>query len=210
MNVNSIVESALKQLGVLAAGENAEANELVDAVDALRGLLAQWATQNLYIYKMEQIEIYLEGSATISPNEFDSPDLVASISKISDQGVLDDDPVHLIRDLNNSNPDSKITYSVNGETWTFKGEGKLRFKALTLPYKVSPGDNLNLPPNYERPLVLSLAVEIAPMFGIDPSPSLLNNQAISLRMLKSSNVTPIYATSSAVEVPAGVRRYVRY
>ena len=46
MNVTKIIESALKQLGVLAAGENAEANELVDAVDVLRGLLSQWATKD--------------------------------------------------------------------------------------------------------------------------------------------------------------------
>lgn len=210
MNVNNIVESALKQLGVLAAGENAEANELVDAIDVLRGLLAQWATQNLYVYKTEKIELNLDGLATVSPNELDSPDVVTSISKISDQGILDDKPIHMIRDLNGSNPDAEITYSVNGEVWTFTGKGNLNFKALTLPYKVSPGDELNLPPNYERPLILSLAVEIAPMFGIDPSPNLLNNQAIALRMLKNSNVTPIYATNSAVEIPAGVRCYGRH
>lgn len=210
MNVNSIVESALKQLGVLAAGENVEANELVDAIDSLRGLLAQWATQSLYVYKAERLELNLDGSATVSPNEFDSPDIVASISKISDQAILDDEHIYLVRDLNNSNPGSKITYSVNGETWTFVGKGKLNFKALTLPYRVSPGDDLNLPPNYERPLILSLAIEIAPMFGIDPSPNLLNNQAIALRMLKSSNVTPIYATNSALEIPVGVRRHGCY
>ena len=210
MNVNNIVESALKQLGVLAAGENAEANELVDAIDVLRGLLAQWATQNLYVYKTEKIELNLDGSATVSPSELDSPAVVASISKISDQGILDDKPIHMVRDLNGSNPDVEITYSVNGEVWTFTGKGNLSFKALTLPYKVSPGDELNLPPNYERPLILSLAVEIAPMFGIDPSPNLLNNQAIALRMLKNSNVTPIYATNSAVEIPAGVRCYGRH
>lgn len=207
MNVNNIVESALKQLGVLAAGENAEANELVDAIDVLRGLLAQWATQNLYVYKTEKIELYLDNSATVSPNELDSPAIIASISKISDQGILDDKPIHMVRDLNGSNPDAEITYSVNGEVWTFTGKGSLSFKALTLPYKVSPGDELNLPPNYERPLILSLAVEIAPMFGIDPSPNLLNNQAVALRMLKNSNVTPIYATNSAMELPVGVRRY---
>lgn len=210
MNVNNIVESALKQLGVLAAGENAEANELVDAIDVLRGLLAQWATQNLYVYKTEKIELNLDGSTTVSPNELDSPAVITSISKISDQGILDDKLIHMIRDLNGSNPDAEITYSVNGEVWTFTGKGNLSFKALTLPYKVSPGDELNLPPNYERPLILSLAVEIAPMFGIDPSPNLLNNQAIALRMLKNSNVTPIYATNSAVEIPAGVRRYGRH
>lgn len=36
MNVNNLVESTLKQLGVLTVGENAEANELVVAIDVLR------------------------------------------------------------------------------------------------------------------------------------------------------------------------------
>ena len=83
MNITKIIESALKQLGVLAAGENAEANELVDAVDVLRGLLSQWATKRLYIHKVEQITLSLNGSAKVSPNNTDAPDYKTSISLLS-------------------------------------------------------------------------------------------------------------------------------
>ena len=82
MNVTKIIELALKQLGVLAAGENAEANELEDAVDALRGLLSQWATKRLFVHKVEQITINLNGSAKVSPNDSDAPDYKTSISSI--------------------------------------------------------------------------------------------------------------------------------
>jgi len=55
MNVSKLINLSLKQLGVLAAGENADANEVADAVDALRGLLAQWATERLFIYKVQRL-----------------------------------------------------------------------------------------------------------------------------------------------------------
>ncbi|MEG2264214.1 MAG: hypothetical protein RSC68_07665, partial [Acinetobacter sp.] len=51
MNVNKIVSSALKQLGIIASGEKATGDELVDALDSLRGLLAQWATDRLHVHK---------------------------------------------------------------------------------------------------------------------------------------------------------------
>ena len=88
MNVTKIIESALKQLGVLAAGENAEANELVDAVDALRGLLSQWATKRLFIHKVEQITLNLNSSAKVSPNDIDIPDHTAAISSIIERALL--------------------------------------------------------------------------------------------------------------------------
>src|SRR5690606_18831525 len=115
MNVNNIVESALKQLGVLAAGENAEANELVDAIDALRGLLSQWATKRLYIHKVEQITLSLNGSAKVSPNDVDTPDHKAAISSIIERALLNDEAVDLVRDINTTKHDAKVTYSVNGE-----------------------------------------------------------------------------------------------
>ncbi|EAP7013780.1 hypothetical protein EJV31_25615, partial [Salmonella enterica] len=151
MNVNNIVESALKQLGVLAAGENAEANELVDATDVLRGLLAQWATKRLYIHKVEQITLSLNGSAKVSPNNTDAPDYKTSISGIVERGLLNSEPVYIVRDTNATQDNAEVTYSVNGEVWTFFGDGQLSFKALTLPYNIAPGDELQLPPSYERP-----------------------------------------------------------
>ena len=202
MNVNNIVESALKQLGVLAAGENAEANELVDAIDALRGLLAQWATKRLFIHKVEQITINLNGSAKVSPSDADTPDYKTSISGIVERGLLNGEPVYIVRDTNATQDNAGVTYSVNGEVWTFFGDGELSFKALTLPYDVAPDDELQLPPSYERPLILALALDLSTMFGVEPTQILLTNYRSATTLLKESNSTPLYVIN---DLPVGVR-----
>ena len=202
MNVTKIIESALKQLGVLAAGENAEANELVDAVDVLRGLLSQWATKRLYIHKVEQITLSLNGSAKVSPNDADAPDYKTSISGIVERGLLNSEPVYIVRDTNTTQDDANVTYSVNGEVWTFFGDGELSFKALTLPYNISANDELQLPPSYERPLILALALDLSSMFGVEPTQMLLTNYRSATTLLKESNSTPLYASN---DLPVGVR-----
>ena len=202
MNVTKIIESALKQLGVLAAGENAEANELVDAVDVLRGLLSQWATKRLYIHKVEQITLNLNGSAKVSPNDSDAPDYKTSISGIIERGLLNGEPVYIVRDTNATKDDANVTYSVNGEVWTFFGDGELSFKALTLPYNISANDELQLPPSYERPLILALALDLSTMFGVEPTQMLLTNYRSATTLLKESNSTPLYASN---DLPVGVR-----
>lgn len=200
MNVTKIIESALKQLGVLAAGENAEANELVDAIDVLRGLLSQWATKRLYIHKVEQITLNLNGSAKVSPNDSDAPDYKTSISGIVERGLLNSEPVYIVRDTNTTQDDANVTYSVNGEVWTFFGDGELSFKALTLPYNISTNDELQLPPSYERPLILALALDLSSMFGVEPTQMLLTNYRSATTLLKESNSTPLYASN---DLPVG-------
>lgn len=200
MNVTKIIESALKQLGVLAAGENAEANELVDAIDVLRGLLSQWATKRLYIHKVEQITLNLNGSAKVSPNDSDAPDYKTSISSIVERGLLNGEPVYIVRDTNATQDNAEVTYSVNGEVWTFFGDGELSFKALTLPYDVAPDDELQLPPGYERPLILALALDLSTMFGVEPTQMLLTNYRSATTLLKESNSTPLYASN---DLPVG-------
>ncbi|MEG1232558.1 MAG: hypothetical protein RSE18_01885 [Acinetobacter sp.] len=202
MNVTKIIESALKQLGVLAAGENAEASELVDAIDVFRGLLSQWATKRLFIHKVEQITLNLNGSAKVSPNDADAPDYKTSISSIVERGLLNGEPVYIVRDTNTTQNDVGVTYSVNGEVWTFFGDGELSFKALTLPYDISVNDELQLPPSYERPLVLALALDLSSMFGVEPTQMLLTNYRSATTLLKESNSTPLHAIN---DLPAGVR-----
>ena len=81
MNVSKLIDLALKQLGVLAAGENASANEVADAVDSLHGLLAQWATDRLFIYKVQNITVNLTGKGRYTLNQ--------AIDAVSDQAKLD-------------------------------------------------------------------------------------------------------------------------
>lgn len=204
MNVNNIVQMSLKQLGVLAAGENAEASELVDALYSLQGVLAQWATMRLYVNKVQEITLNLTVSATISPDVLDNPTLVTSIQHISDTATLDGEPIRLVRDTNTTATDQTVIYSVSGNIWTFNGMGELKFKAYSLPYALEPNDILALPPQYERALYLSLAVELAPMFGLEPSQMLLLNQRNATEVLKRSNITPLYVKN---DLDVGVSTY---
>ena len=204
MNVTKIIESALKQLGVLAAGENAEASELVDALYSLQGVLAQWATMRLYVNKVQEITLNLTGTATISPDALDNPTLVASIQHISDTATLDDESIRLVRDTNTTATDQAVTYSVSGNIWTFNGTGELKFKAYSLPYALEPSDILTLPPQYERALYLTLAVELAPMFGLEPTQMLLLNQRNAIEVLRRSNITPLYVKN---DLDIGVSGY---
>ena len=176
---------ALKQLGVLAAGEHASADEVADAVDSLRAMLAQWATHRLYVYKVEKISIALNGAGQYQLNQ--------TIHSISDSAKLDDESILMIRDTNQVKSNTKVIYSVDEPFWIFNvltDAKELKINAFTLPTKLEAQDDLQVPDKYERPLILSLALEIAPMFGVEPSMLLVKNQDNAIEMLKRSNSVP--------------------
>lgn len=197
---------SLKQLGVLAAGESVQGGELADALITLEGLLSQLATQKLYIYKSTDVVIPLSGvnSYTVGPL---AADIAADIQGVSDKAFLDDQEITLIRDTNNSKPDAQVVYSVGVPNWTFTvlttGD-ELRIKVYSLPSDLVAQNELIVPSNYQRPLVLSLAVELAPMFGIEPTQMLLLNQRNAIEMLKRGNTTPLYVKN---DLPIGVSSY---
>lgn len=225
MNVNNIVASAMKQLGLVAAGEKVTGDELVDALGSLRGLLAQWATDRLHVHKATILTLPLTkgvGAYQIGKIEGDCceyeltccgdvlarPDLSAEISHISDRAWLDDQEITMVRDLNNTASGIKVWYQMDNPNWIFhinEAAKELKIKVYTLPFDLCDHDELHLPPQYERALILTLALEIAPMFGVEPSATLFRNQSQAITILKRANVTPIYATNSALEIPAGVR-----
>jgi len=211
MLVSRIVEMSLKQLGILAAGESTQGDELADALIVLEGLLAQWATQKLYIYKASNVTVPLNGIGVYTVGLL-SADVTADIQGISDKAFLDDEEITLVRDTN-LKTDAQVIYSAGAPNWTFDvrvNGSELKFKSYSLPIEIIAQNELVVPTNYQRPLILTLAVELAPMFGVEPTQMLLLNQRQAVEMLKRSNVTPIYATNSAVEIPAGVRRYGRH
>lgn len=55
-----------------------------------------------------------------------------------------------------------------------------------------------------RVIILGLAVDLAPDYGVEPSPSLLRQQSRAMTVAKHSNVKPIYSCS---QLPVGRNRY---
>ena len=197
---------SLKQLGILAAGESVQGDELSDALIAFEGLLAQWATRQLYIYKSTDVVISLSGAGSYTVGPL-AADIAAEIQGVSDKAFLDDQEITLIRDTNDSKPDAQVVYSIGVPNWTFTvlttGD-ELKIKVYSLPVDLVAQNELVVPSNYQRPLILSLAVELAPMFGIEPTQMLLLNQRNAIEMLKRSNTTPLYVKN---DLPIGVSSY---
>lgn len=215
MNVSKIINGALKQLGILAAGENAQAGEMADAIDSLRGLLSQWATMRLHVYKAQTLTLPLSrGAATYTIGKIEgeccqyevtckgsviaTPDLNAEIARVLDRAWLDGKEIQLIRDLNDSASNVRVWYQEDSPNWLFHvldNASELKLKVFTLPYQICAHDELAMPPQYERALKLSLAVEIASMFGVEPTQLLLMNYRNAITLLKESNSTPLYVNN---------------
>lgn len=199
---------SLKQLGILAAGESVQGDELADALITLEGLLAQWATQKLYVYKSTDVVVPLSniGSYTVGPV---FADVTADIQGVADKAFLDGEEITLVRDTNNKS-NAQVIYSVGVPSWTFNvlvTGTELKLKVYSLPSRLVAQDELVVPSNYQRPLILTLATELAPMFGVEPTQMLLLNQRQAVEMLKRSNVTPLYAKN---DLPVGIGRYECY
>lgn len=205
MLVSRIVEMSLKQLGILAAGESVQGDELADALITLEGLLAQWATQKLYVYKSTDVVVPLSniGSYTVG---LVFADVTADIQGVADKAFLDGEEITLVRDTNNKS-NAQVIYSVGVPNWTFNvlvTGTELKLKVYSLPSALIAQDELVVPSNYQRPLILTLATELAPMFGVEPTQMILPNQRQAVEMLKRSNVTPLYAKN---DLPVGIGRY---
>lgn len=208
MLVSRIVEMSLKQLGILAAGESVQGDELADALITLEGLLAQWAAQKLYVYKSTDVLVPLSnsGSYTVGPL---AADVTADIQGVADKAFLNGEEITLVRDTNNKS-NTQVIYSVGVPNWTFNvlvTGAELKLKVYSLPSALIAQDELVVPSNYQRPLILTLAIELAPMFGIEPTQMLVINQRQAIEMLKRSNVTPLYAKN---DLPVGVGRHECY
>ncbi len=221
MKVNKIVESAMKQLGIVASGESVTGDELVDALSSLQALLAQWCTDRLYVHKATILTLpltkgantYLIGKVSGDCCEYEvtccgdllmRPDIEFEITSISDRAWLDGEEIRLVRDLNNTAEHVKVWYQVDNPNWLFhviEDASELKIKAYTLPYDLCAHDELHLPPQYERALITSLALEVAPMFGVEPSMLLLKNQANAVDLLRRSNSTPFYVKN---DLPVGL------
>lgn len=227
MLVSKIAEGAMKDLGILASGESASGDELADVLEKLQDMLAQWATNKLYVHKASIITLnlsrgagdYLIGKVDSDCCQYqltccgepliDQPDINFEISSISDRAWLDDKEITLIRDINESSNTHYIPvwYQIDYPNWIFhvrQDVKQLKLKVFSLPYELNAKDELHFPQSYKRAIQLSLAMEIATLFGTEPSALLIRNQSNAIELLKNSNTVPKYSKN---DLPVGVRHH---
>jgi len=205
------INRALRLLGVLAEGETPSAATSQDALVALNQMIESWNTERLAVFStQEQVFLWPAGvgnqTRTLGPTgNFVGlrPILIDDATYYRDPGTNVSFGIKLINQqqydgiavktvtstypqvmfVNNTFPDTTMTvYPVPTREleWHF-----VSVEELSNPATLAT--NLLFPPGYLRAFTYNLAMEIAPEFGVEPSPQVQRIAMTSKRNLKRIN-----------------------
>jgi hypothetical protein len=203
------INGALRLLGVLAEGETPSAGTSQDALFALNQMIDSWGTEKLSTFTtQEQVFSWLPGliSQTLGP----SGDFVG------DRPVLMDDATYFvdastgisygIKIINQQQYDGiavkTVTSTFPQVMWINTNYPNIDMHIYPVPTKVlewhfisaaqltqpaTIATPLYFPPGYMRAFRYNLACELAPEFGVEPSPTVGRIAMASKRNLKRIN-----------------------
>ncbi len=203
------INRALRLLGVLAEGETPSAATSQDGLTALNQMIDSWNTERLSVFSTQdqiftwpagQITRTLGPSGNFSGNRpvlFDDAtyyrDPGTNVSfgiKFINQQQYDGIAVKTVTStypqvifVNMTYPDATMTVypkPTRDLEWHFISVQELSNPATLVT-------NLTFPPGYLRAFVYNLAMEIAPEFGVEPSPQVTRIAMTSKRNLKRIN-----------------------
>jgi hypothetical protein len=202
------INRALRLLGILAEGETPSAAMSQDALMALNQMIDSWNTERLSIFStQDQVFTWPSGqiSRTLGPTgDFvgnrpvlldDSTYYIANNGvsygiKFINQAQYDGIAVKTVTStfpqvmfINMTYPDIEMFIyprPTQALTWHF-----ISVEELTQPANLAT--NILFPPGYLRAFTYNLAMEIAPEFGVEPSPQVQRIAMTSKRNLKRIN-----------------------
>ena len=185
-----LVEDSLNQIGVLALGEELDAPDRDGGLRRLRLLLDSWAVEGLLVPSLSRVRYtvtaaktnkFTLGESSDSPDiEIDSP--YTEIRVVSYRSASEVNLSPLAR-LNYREQVSRFADSANYPNGYFYEPGfplaEISFDAnlkvddvfeiagdtYLVPETIVSTDNFALPREYERALLLALALELAPTYG---------------------------------------------
>lgn len=229
--VRDVVTDALRELGVLAAGETASADDAAYGFSSLNDLVDQWAAERLQIYTVTRTtwtlvsgtaaytigsggdvsiarpvyvdHINFEDQSPTEPVEYQLDPLTEDAHARLPIKTLDATlPTHYY--YNPTYPLATVTFWPVPSSATLKG-------VIYTPTAVAEFADLDtsvaLPPGYRRMLIKNVALDMAPAFERQPSPGLLKDAADSVATVKRSNKRLM---DMSVEVAALVQGRARF
>ena len=212
----TIINQAMKRLGVLSQGETPSSEEADDALESLNTMLDSWSTERLGVFDVtETIHTmtvaqaqYTVGSggdiAITRPLQI----LRAFIRDNASNPI--DYPVRLLNQAEWNRIPSKLTnstYPVNLfydaefplgiiNLWPVPSAAfKLVFNSVNqLTELTDLATSFSMPPGYKRAVIYNLAVEMAPDFGVQPSRQVFDIADESKANIKRLKILPEVAT----------------
>ena len=206
---NDQINGALRLLGILAEGETPSAATSQDALTALNQMIDSWNTERLMIYNtIDQVFSWLPGVITqrLGP----TGTLVGVRPVAIDDSTYFRDPANNIsfgiKIINQQQYDGiavkTVTSTYPQVMWVNMEFPDITMTVYPVPTKVlewhiisvqemdqpaSLSTDLYFPPGYLRAFRYNLACEIAPEFGVEPSPTVARIAMTSKRDLKRQN-----------------------
>ena len=209
VSAGDIINGSLRLIGMLAEGETPSAETSADALSAMNQMIESWNTERLSIFSTQD-QVFTWPATVISRTMGPTGDFVGNRPILIDDSTYFRDPstgisygikiinqqqydgiaVKTVRStypqvlwINMSYPDIEMyIYPVPTRDleWHF-----ISVEELSRPATLAT--TLSFPPGYLRAFRYNLAVELAPEFGVEPSPTVVRIAMTSKRNLKRIN-----------------------
>jgi len=204
-----LINGALRLIGQLAEGESPSASAATDALVAMNQMIESWSTERLSIFTTQE-QIFTWPSGQLSRTLGPSGDFVGNRPIKLDDSTYFIDPTsgisYGIKFINQQQYDGiavkTVTSSYPQVMWTNTNYPNIDMHIYPVPTRalewhfisVDPLDEpatlsttLAFPPGYLRAFRYNLACEIAPEFGVEPSPQVKRIAISAKRNIKRIN-----------------------
>jgi hypothetical protein len=233
MTANSLIQQALKSIGVLAAGETLGASEATDCLTALNAMIDTWAIHHLTIaYRTRSTYALVAGTQTYSigasgtfdqvrPVYLDGITIALSASPTIETRLepYTEDEWRILSTRSQSGTPNRYYYRKTfplaylsfwpvpdaADTVAISwGTPLTEFATLLTDYDLAPG--------YREAIRYNLAVRLCPEFGRPLDPTVAQLAVETLGTIKRANITPmdmsvdaalLFNTNSAFNINTG-------
>jgi hypothetical protein len=219
-SAQTLIEAAMRQLNIVAAGETPTDAELADGFEALQIMLRRWSAENMNIYFIEQDTLTMDGSSSYTIGSGGDCNTTwpwrIKGAVVDSEYVLQMIGESLYRRLSTntiSAPPTYLYYNPEyplGLLYPYPTAGSSMvidsLKPLSEPAELA--NNVTFPPPYDAAIKWNLALELAPEFGQEPSAVIAKMAADSLRGIRSQNfASQINEARLDTVLPGGRYRY---
>lgn len=199
MTCQQFIDSTLRLIRVLDAGESPSATESNHALEVLNQLLASWSAAGIPVYQLSTETIPLTGAASYTLTT--RPLQIKGVQSLNSGVAQDVTPMTAeqwasLRDTTLTGKfATSYLYDAGFPAATIKlwpipatGGSLLLYTLLPLASLAGLGATISLPPGYEHALRYALALALAPEYGAVLSPEVAAGAAAAQQAIGSLNV----------------------
>lgn len=223
-----VIKAALRLINVLEAGEDPEPDDAQDALDTLNSMVDSWNAERLMVYTLPRLVFNLQATKqtyTLGINgDFNTPrpariELISVITNLNNPDGPLELPIEKVTEYGwAAIPVKSITSTLPQKVWDDNGNPlrnlsywpipQINLQTAIYPWTAISqfselGAQFNFPPGYYRALRYNLALELAPEYGKEPSPSVSGIAVASRAIIKSNNMETLEMACDPAVVGTG-------